>query len=86
MEGSLGRLGIECIDILQLHGVMDGQYAYSRDVLLPALHRLREAGKIRFTGITEHFTTEPTHAMLERAMQDARADAATAQGVAVEVV
>ena len=74
VEGSLERLGIDCIDILQLHGVLDSQYEHSRDVLLPALHRLREAGKVRFTGITEHFNSEPTHAMLDRATRDGAFD------------
>ena len=74
VEGSLRRLGIDCIDILHLHGVADSRYDYSRDVLLPALAQLREAGKIRFTDITEVFNAEPTHAMLDRATRDAAFD------------
>jgi aryl-alcohol dehydrogenase-like predicted oxidoreductase len=53
VDGCLSRLDIETIDILHLHGVTAEQYEHSCSEMLPALVRLREAGKIRFTGITE---------------------------------
>lgn len=74
VEASLKRLDIECIDILHLHGVLVHQYDYCLKELLPALHRLRDAGKIRFTGITEHFSREPTHAMLDMATRNGAYD------------
>jgi aryl-alcohol dehydrogenase-like predicted oxidoreductase len=37
---------------------------------VPALLALRDAGKIRFLGITELFEVDPRHAMLTRAVQD----------------
>ncbi len=70
VEGSLTRLGVDCIDILHLHGVRRGQYAHCVAAYLPALERMREAGKIRFTGITEFFVEENRHAMLEQATRD----------------
>lgn len=70
VEGSLTRLGTDRLDILHLHGIMPDQYAYCADELVPALHRLRDAGKIRFLGLTERFIHDPQHRMLERALRD----------------
>jgi aryl-alcohol dehydrogenase-like predicted oxidoreductase len=39
-------------------------------VLLPELVRARQAGKIRFIGITERFGTDTDHTMLARALPD----------------
>ena len=70
VDGSLERLRTDRIDILHLHGIMPDQYDYCAAELVPALERLREAGKIRFTGLTERFIHDPQHRMLERAMKD----------------
>src|SRR3954464_6484333 len=59
LEGSLGRLGLDRIDIFHLHNPITetgGETALSvRQVLddvVPAFERLRQQGKIRFLGIT----------------------------------
>src|SRR5579859_2202348 len=70
LDASLQRLGTEYVDIYHLHGVQNNQYDYAVTELVPALQKLREAGKIRFLGITEAFATDPGHQMLVRAMQD----------------
>lgn len=70
LEESLKRLKSDYVDILHLHGVMPEQYAYCCEELVPALHRLRDQGKIRFLGLTERFIYDPQHAMLSRALQD----------------
>ena len=70
VDGSLERLRTDRIDILHLHGIMPDQYAYCVSELVPALERLREAGKIRFTGLTERFIHDPQHRMLETALRD----------------
>ncbi len=70
LEESLRKLRTDYIDILHLHGVMPAQYGYCCDELVPALHRLRDQGKIRFLGLTERFIYDPQHAMLTRALQD----------------
>ena len=70
VESSLKRLRTDRLDILHLHGIMPEQYAYCVEELVPALHRLRDAGKIRFLGLTERFIQDPQHRMLERALQD----------------
>jgi len=68
LEQSLARLGTDYVDIFHLHGVLEDQYRHCVDVLLPELVRAREAGKIRFIGITERFGNDTCHAMLERAL------------------
>ena len=70
LEDSLQRLGTDRVEIYHLHGVAANQYDYARDVLNPALQKLRQQGKIRFTGITEAFASDPGHAMMSRAVQD----------------
>jgi L-galactose dehydrogenase len=74
VEGSLKRLGTDYVDILHLHGVRHDQYDHCIKELMPALEKLRDAGKIRFTGITEAFNSEPTHLMLDRATSDGSFD------------
>jgi aryl-alcohol dehydrogenase-like predicted oxidoreductase len=68
-ERSLKRLGLETIDIFQLHGVLAEAYPEAVERLYPALVRLREQGKIRFIGITERFFEDADHRMLALALQ-----------------
>jgi aryl-alcohol dehydrogenase-like predicted oxidoreductase len=74
VEACLARLGTDVIDILHLHGVVLQQYDHCRDVLLPAIHRLREQGKVRFSALSEHFNTEPGHDTLLQACAEAHFD------------
>lgn len=61
-EESLQRLGVDYVDVLQVH---DMEFAPSLDIIinetLPALQKLKETGKIKFIGITgyplENFRT-----------------------------
>jgi len=70
VEGCLARLGVDYVDILHVHGVPPDQYPYTRNVLLPALHELRAAGKVRFTAISEVFARDTGHVMLQSALDD----------------
>ena len=70
LEGSLRRLGTEYVDVYHLHGVLPDQYAHARDVLHPAMLRMKEEGKIRHLGITEQFIPDPGHRMLAEAVRD----------------
>ncbi len=70
LEGSLRRLRTDYADVYHLHGVRADQYTYATETLLPALDRLKEAGKIRAIGITEAFAPDPTHQMLAPAVLD----------------
>ncbi|KPV50780.1 aldo/keto reductase [Kouleothrix aurantiaca] len=70
LDASLARLGTDYVDIYHLHGVRAEHYARAAEELVPALERLRDAGKIRFLGITEVFGSDTGHAMLARAVHD----------------
>jgi aryl-alcohol dehydrogenase-like predicted oxidoreductase len=70
LDASLKRLQTDYVDIYHLHGVRAHQYDHAVAELVPALLRLREAGKIRFLGITEAFGGDTGHEMLARAVQD----------------
>lgn len=70
LDGSLRRLGVDHVDVFQLHAVHPTQYDHVRDVIAPALLRERERGKFRFLGITETSPNDPDHSMLNRAVQD----------------
>ena len=68
VEASLGRLGLDHVDILHFHAVAPSSYAHHRDVLLPALLRLKEQGKVRHVGITETSPFDPEQHMLHQAL------------------
>ncbi len=70
LHGSLRRLGTDYVDVYHLHGLRPGDYGYYRDEILPAMEALRREGKIRFTGVTEHWSGDLEHEMLKRAVAD----------------
>ena len=70
LDGSLRRLGVDYVDVFQLHAVPPAQYHYVRTEIAPALLREKERGKFRFLGITETSPNDPEHDMMHRAMQD----------------
>jgi aryl-alcohol dehydrogenase-like predicted oxidoreductase len=76
LEASLQRLGLDSVDLLQLHNLVvreDGQPAPGRgltarrvlDEVVPALAALRQQGKIRFAGITALGDTAAVHSVLD---------------------
>ncbi len=52
VEGSLRRLQTETIDVFQIHDIEYGSKDQIMDETLPAMFKLKEAGKVRFVGIT----------------------------------
>jgi aryl-alcohol dehydrogenase-like predicted oxidoreductase len=70
VEAALRRLNVDAVDIFHLHGVRLTQYDHAINEIAPAMLKLKEQGKIRFLGITENFSTDTKHAMLQRALQD----------------
>jgi aryl-alcohol dehydrogenase-like predicted oxidoreductase len=70
LEASLRRLGVETVDVYHMHGITAERYESLVEEVAPTLQELQTQGKIRFIGITEHFSSDPTHAMLQRAVQD----------------
>jgi aryl-alcohol dehydrogenase-like predicted oxidoreductase len=70
LDRSLRELGMDYIDVYQLHGIAPHAYDHARNVLAPALLREKEKGKFRFLGITETAPGDPEHAMTQRAAPD----------------
>jgi aryl-alcohol dehydrogenase-like predicted oxidoreductase len=70
VEGSLRRLGVDYVDIFHFHAVRPAAYEHHRDVLAPALVRLKEQGKVRHIGITETGPNDPEQRMLSKAIQE----------------
>lgn len=76
VETSLRRLQVECIDIMQFHGVRPEHYEAVVDRLLPVSQKLREQGKFRFLGISETYARDPHHEMLPQALAEGTFDTA----------
>jgi aryl-alcohol dehydrogenase-like predicted oxidoreductase len=72
---SLRRLRTDHVDLFLLHGVRPADYDYAVAELVPALARCREAGAVRFVGVSEAFHEDRRHGMLERALADGWCDA-----------
>ncbi|HME27398.1 MAG TPA: aldo/keto reductase [Acetobacteraceae bacterium] len=70
LDNSLRELGIDCIDVFQLHAVPPSGYDYVRDVIAPVLLKEKEKGKFKFLGITETSPNDLEHQMLLRAIPD----------------
>lgn len=70
LEASLRRLRTDHVDVYHLHGVTLDEYDYAVSELVPEMLRMRDAGMIRFLGVTERFAADTGHAMLQRALQD----------------
>jgi L-galactose dehydrogenase len=70
LDASLARLRTDYVDIYHLHGVRADQYDQAVAELMPAMLRLRDAGKIRFLGITEAFGGDTSHEMMARAVRE----------------
>jgi len=75
LEASLGRLGMERVDLFQLHNPIGGPGRGGSggetgadtviDAVVPALDRLRQQGKIGFYGITALGETAALHRVLD---------------------
>lgn len=70
LEESLKLLKTDYIDIYHLHGVEPKDYRFAKERLMPVLIKLREQGKIRFTGVTEGFVQDPSHLMLQQGLRE----------------
>jgi aryl-alcohol dehydrogenase-like predicted oxidoreductase len=71
VEAALRRLGLDYVDIFHFHAVNPEAYDHHRDVLAPALLKLKEQGKVRHVGVTETGPRDPEQKMLARAIQEA---------------
>jgi aryl-alcohol dehydrogenase-like predicted oxidoreductase len=71
VEAALKRLGLGHVDIFHFHAVNPTTYEHHRDVLAPALVKLKEQGKVRHVGVTETGPRDPEQKMLARAIREA---------------
>ena len=70
IDASLRDLQTDYVDIFHLHGVRPEQYDHALNDLAPVLLQARDAGKIRFLGITETSPNDHGQTMLNRAAGD----------------
>jgi aryl-alcohol dehydrogenase-like predicted oxidoreductase len=77
MDGSLGRLKLDHVDIFHLHNpiTLNGggeslSVAQVRDEVVPAFEALRKAGKTRFLGITAVGDTAALHQVIDAGLID----------------
>ena len=70
LHDSLRRLGTDFIDVYHLHGLHPDQYDYYLQEMVPLMQDLRREGKIRFIGVTENWSGDLEHLMLQRAIED----------------
>lgn len=52
VDESLSRMGLDMIDIFQVHDIEFGSLQQVVEETLPALEKIRDSGKIRFIGVT----------------------------------
>lgn len=70
LDGSLRRLGLDHVDVFQLHAVPPSLYDHVRNEIAPALLRERDKGKFRFLGITETSPNDHEAEMMHRSAND----------------
>lgn len=75
VEGSLGRLGVDAIDLLQFHGVIPELFDEVVETQLPTAIRLREQGKCRFLGMSENYSRDHYHEAVRRGLEVEAIDA-----------
>ena len=66
VDGSLSRLGVNYIDLMQFHVLNSTDYFHVVDHLYPVLKKEQEKGKIGFIGFREHYDGEPDHRAVAR--------------------
>lgn len=76
LDGSLTRLGLDYVDVFQLHAVPPAAYDYVRNEIVPALLREKKKGKFRFLGVTETSPNDHEQEMLQNAASDTPWDTA----------
>jgi aryl-alcohol dehydrogenase-like predicted oxidoreductase len=70
LDKSLHEMGIDHIDVFNLHGVETHEYDYALNTIAPVLIEQKQKGKIRHIGLTENPINDFTNAMLKRAVRD----------------
>ena len=68
VDSSLRHLGTGHIDVMMFHGVMPEVYDLVVERLYPVMLRLREAGKLRFVGLSTRIRDDPKQAAALQAL------------------
>ena len=63
-------MGIDTIDVFNLHGVLADEYSYAIETIAPVLLEQKAKGKIRHIGITENPITDFTNETLKLTVRD----------------
>lgn len=70
LEASLQRLGTDYVDLYFMHGISIKDYDFVRSEMVPVMEKMKKQGKIRAIAISEAFSPDPGHSMLQRAVSD----------------
>ncbi len=70
LDNSLRIMGIDYVDVFNLHGVEAAGIRLCAETIAPALVEQKEKGKIRHIGLTENPIVDFTNETLKRALQD----------------
>ncbi len=70
LDNSLRVMGVDTIDVFNLHGIEADEYDYCLEKIAPALLEQKAKGKIKHIGLTENPIVDHTNEMLLRAMRD----------------
>ena len=70
VERSLQRLGTDYIDVMLFHGPRVAEYDAVVDQLYPVLNALRNAGKVRYVGLSTPFVHDPAQEVARIALTE----------------
>lgn len=70
LEESLRRLRTDYVDVMYLHAVYPHTYTSTLDAFLEELLQAQRDGLTRFLGITEAYEFDPSHAAMQRALDN----------------
>ena len=76
LDRSLRRLGVDYLDVYQFHGLEAGDVDPVMTDLMPEMERQREAGKIRFVGVSELWEADGPHEALLKCLPGGQFDTA----------
>ena len=68
IDDRLTQLNTDYIDIMYIHGLHPDLVDDAMEMIVPVMQKARDAGKVRFIGVTEMFEHDFTHQMLQRAL------------------
>jgi aryl-alcohol dehydrogenase-like predicted oxidoreductase len=74
IDSSLERLGLDYIDVIQVHGLMPDRYDAIIEQHLPVLLEAQRAGKVGFLGVTEQAHDDVHHETFKRMAADGHFD------------